>query len=468
MSENSSRLSLPFIMPAQAQKHVTHNEALQKLDVLVQTVVEAFDATDPPAEPTEGTTWALGTAPTAAWSGQAHHLATWTNGAWLFVALQQGFTAIEQGGDELMIWDGTTWTPTEISELSNLTGLGVNTTHDPTNRLSVSSPATLLSHEGADHQVKVNKAAQSDTASLLFQTNWSGRAEMGTAGSDDFVIKVSADGTTWSTGISIAAATGELTAPSGMVVDGQITGTAVTQSSTDSTANRLLKTGDFGLGEDAGPLVSDLDMHFLSGMYYFYGGSHTNAASGNNPYPTWSGAAGLLCGNGTLGGTDGYCWQMAINFSAASAEVKMRSKAASSVPFTDWATFHTTENTTVDANGFIKEASPIVRLFDGGIDMPCVAMNAQFTRIGVGRYCLENVDALAQQGWQIEVPQDVNGNRLVFVETEYDPDQRRLMVHTSATEWRGAWVAGAPVDIPAGRWIDLRFDQATESSDPDL
>lgn len=100
--------------------------------------------------------------------------------------------------------------------------------------------------------------------------------------------------------------------------------------------------------------------------------------------------------------------------------------------------------------------------------MPCVAMNAQFTRIGVGRYCLENVDALAQQGWQIEVPQDVNGNRLVFVETEYDPDQRRLMVHTSATEWRGAWVAGAPVDIPAGRWIDLRFDQATESSDPDL
>ncbi len=468
MPDHSSRLSLPFIMPAQAQKHVTHNTALQKLDVLVQTIVEAFDATNPPASPAEGDVWALGASPTADWASHPHHFATWTNGAWLFTPLKQGFVAVQNGGAELMIWDGTVWKPSDISELSNLTGLGVNTTHDPTNRLSVSSPATLLSHEGADHQVKVNKAAQTDTASLLFQTNWSGRAEMGTVGGDDFAIKVSADGTSWSTGLSIAADTGEISAPSGMAVDAQISGTAVTQSSTDSTANRLLKTGDFGLGADAGPLVSDLDTHFISGMYHFFGGSHANAASGNNPFPTWSGAAGLLCGNSTLGGADGYCWQMAIKFSASSAEIKLRSKAAPSVPFTDWFTIHTTENTTVDANGFIKEASPIVRLFDGGIDTPCIAMSAQFSRLGTGRYCLENVDALAQQGWQIEVPQDVNGNRLVFVETEFDPDKRRLMIHTSAPEWRGAWVAGAPVDIPAGRWIDLRFDQVAENSDPDL
>ena len=35
MTDTSSNLKLPFILPSQAQKHVTHNEALQILDALV-------------------------------------------------------------------------------------------------------------------------------------------------------------------------------------------------------------------------------------------------------------------------------------------------------------------------------------------------------------------------------------------------------------------------------------------------
>ena len=64
--------------------------------------------------------------------------------------------------------------------------LGVNAVADEVNRLAVASEASLFSHDGAGHQVKVNKAAAGDTASLLFQTGWSGRAEMGTTGSDAF------------------------------------------------------------------------------------------------------------------------------------------------------------------------------------------------------------------------------------------------------------------------------------------
>ena len=75
----------------------------------------------------------------------------------------------------------------------------------------MASEATLLTHDGAGHQVKINKAAVADTASLLFQTNWSGRAEMGTAGGDDFAVKVSADGAAWQTGLSVEAATGTVT-----------------------------------------------------------------------------------------------------------------------------------------------------------------------------------------------------------------------------------------------------------------
>ncbi len=48
MSDTSPILGLPYLQPSQAQKHVTHNEALQVLDVVTQLVVEAFDADTPP------------------------------------------------------------------------------------------------------------------------------------------------------------------------------------------------------------------------------------------------------------------------------------------------------------------------------------------------------------------------------------------------------------------------------------
>jgi hypothetical protein len=71
----------------------------------------------------------------------------------------------------------------------------------------------LFNHAGAGHQHKINKAAAGDTASLLFQTATSGRAEMGTAGDDDFHLKVSADGSTWKEAIVIDRSTGAVSMP---------------------------------------------------------------------------------------------------------------------------------------------------------------------------------------------------------------------------------------------------------------
>lgn len=85
----------------------------------------------------------------------------------------------------------------------------------------MSSPATLLNHAGSGHQLKLNKAVASDTASLLFQTGFGGRAEMGTSGSDDFAVKVSADGATWSVALEADAATGEMTLPQPVHLGGQ-------------------------------------------------------------------------------------------------------------------------------------------------------------------------------------------------------------------------------------------------------
>ena len=94
MSDTSPLLALPYIQAGQAQKHVTHNEALQRLDILVQLRVRGFDALTPPAVPVDGEIHALGATPTAAWAGQGLSLAAWINSAWMFVPLIQALLKI--------------------------------------------------------------------------------------------------------------------------------------------------------------------------------------------------------------------------------------------------------------------------------------------------------------------------------------------------------------------------------------
>ena len=220
MSQSTARHALPFIQPAQAQKHVTHNEALERLDLLVQLSVEAFDASTPPGTAEDGQIWALGPAPSGAWDGQGGRLAAWVNGAWIFVTPHMGWRA--SLGTDLRVWSGSDWRAPDLPELQNIDGLGIQTSFDATNRLAVASEATLLTHDGAGHQLKINKNEITDTASLLFQTGWSGRAEMGTAGSDAWSIKVSDDGNTWHEALIADSATGHITIPVGLSVSGAV------------------------------------------------------------------------------------------------------------------------------------------------------------------------------------------------------------------------------------------------------
>ncbi|WP_428542644.1 DUF2793 domain-containing protein [Profundibacter sp.] len=193
---NTPNLSLPYLAAAQAQKHVTVNEALSLIDALAQMAVVAVGATSPPATPAEGDRHIIGSSATGAWSGWDNSIALFSGGAWLRLIPQVGWMAWDVSASELLVWNGSAWV-SFVPNLQNLAGVGIGTSSDATNRLAVSATATLLNHAGNGHQLKINKAASADTASLLFQTNWSGRAEMGTAGSDDFAIKVSADGSTF-------------------------------------------------------------------------------------------------------------------------------------------------------------------------------------------------------------------------------------------------------------------------------
>jgi hypothetical protein len=266
MADQTPILSLPLILPSQAQKHVTHNEALRLLDVAVQLAVLNRTLTVPPATPSVGDRHIVANGATGSWAGQAGRIAVYTATGWQFFTAQPGWVAFDLAADTAVAFTGTGWVATGGAP-SQLPLLGINTPADGINRLAVSAAASLFSHGGSDHQMKVNKATAGDTASLLFQTNFSGRAEMGLAGSNDFSVKVSANGNTWSTAFTADATDGRMTLPSGLDVTGSIGGSAVQASAEDAVAGRLMKVGAFGLGAAVLTENTSWDGIAVSGLY---------------------------------------------------------------------------------------------------------------------------------------------------------------------------------------------------------
>lgn len=203
----SSHLKLPFIDPAQAGKHITHNEALAALDTLTQLAVLDRDLNAPPASPAPGARYIVGPAPTGEWAGKVAHIATHDGVAWLFHVPEPGWLAFVLDENGLLVWNGSAWLPT-----AGIGGrLGINASADATNRLAVKSDAVLLGHDdvtpgSGDMRLKLNKAAGARTASLLLQTAASGRAEIGTAGDDKLHFKVSPDGSAWTDALVIDGA----------------------------------------------------------------------------------------------------------------------------------------------------------------------------------------------------------------------------------------------------------------------
>jgi hypothetical protein len=220
MPDDTTILSLPLILPAQAQKHVTHNEALIALDLIVQLTVINRTLVAPPALPALGDRHIVAAGATGAWAGKGERIALFSETGWQFTQGLPGWRAHVLAEGQTAVFDGVAWkTPSEAP--LTVPQLGVAATADATNRLTVAAPATLLNHAGAGHQLKLNKASAGDTASLLFQTGFGGRAEMGTAGTDDFSVKVSADGSAWATALLAEAATGEVTLPAALHLGGQ-------------------------------------------------------------------------------------------------------------------------------------------------------------------------------------------------------------------------------------------------------
>lgn len=209
--DQTPNLKLPYILPSQAQKHITHNEALRLLDAVVHLSVKSQSRTEAPATPGEGERYLVAAPATGSWSGKDGAIASFIDGGWLFVVPAIGWQAYVEDEARLLVYDGALWkVVSSVPENLSLSMLGVHAMADAVNRLAISSDASLFNNAGAGHQVKVNKQAAGDTASLLYQTNWTGFAEMGLNGSNDFSVKVSSDSGQWREAIRIDHATGNV------------------------------------------------------------------------------------------------------------------------------------------------------------------------------------------------------------------------------------------------------------------
>ncbi len=204
---STHHLDLPLIMPSQAQKHVTHNEALAILDALVHCAVADRTRTRPPADmPEEGQRHLVAAGGEDAWSGKDGQLAVWQDGAWRFHLPGAGMLVFVRSESLLLVHDGDGFR----APLARTDRIGVNADAAADRRLTVASDLSLFTHETGDHRLIVNKAQPADTASLVFQSGFSGRAEIGLAGEDAFSLKVSADGAAWRTAMVVAPETGNV------------------------------------------------------------------------------------------------------------------------------------------------------------------------------------------------------------------------------------------------------------------
>ena len=217
-------------------------------------------------------------------------------------------------------------------------------------------------------------------------------------------------------------------------------------------AGNVMEVGAFGLGASMINIPMPPDSQFLrSGFYYFdvSGSSSTWKEVETNVFVMRSTYANAPSG-------------FEIGVRPYSNKFYLRS----SLP-TKWGTpllIRHSGNTSVDSNGFIKAASPIIKLFAEKIELNDEAQqqNIEFEKLGVGDYLIKGSTGFAQEGWYVETPKDANGNLLIAVVYEqlangdisvktYDymlNKKGRIVVDTET-----------PLDIPENRWIDIRLQE---------
>lgn len=225
-------------------------------------------------------------------------------------------------------------------------------------------------------------------------------------------------------------------------------GTGATTAAAARTALGVIGVGDYGIGAiipNIGITNADTSPTQLTSWYETWDAVHWKNQDYNSlNKPNWT---QLLVGRNA---TKGILVRSAYNGVTAQYNI------------------YGEHNTTVDGNGFIKKASPIVKLFADKIELNDEAEKQQITfeKLATGDYLVKGSLGFSQNGWYIEMPKDANGNVLVAVVYE-QLENNDISVKTYAKRFdedTGDIVPNLnkPRDIPDGRWIDLRLHEVKD------
>lgn len=218
--DQSARLGLPYLAAGQLQKHVTLNEGLTRLDALVQMAVTSRTVASPPASAPEGDLYILPDGVDgAAWAAFAPgDLVRAEISGWSGVDVPAGALAWITDEARFVVRGNEGWLPLggHLGPVGPLDQLGLGTTADADNPFAARLNKALWTARevaaGGDGDLRftLNKEAPADVLSMLFQSGYGGRAELGLIGDDDLSLKVSADGETWRTAFSVNRVSGQV------------------------------------------------------------------------------------------------------------------------------------------------------------------------------------------------------------------------------------------------------------------
>lgn len=112
---STANLGLPLLQPSQAQKHVTVNEAIARLDGLCQTNLVSITTATPPLAAADGVIYGVPVGATDAWAGRDGDVAIFSNGGWVFVTPGGGWRAYISDAEAYALHDGTEWQLNAVS-----------------------------------------------------------------------------------------------------------------------------------------------------------------------------------------------------------------------------------------------------------------------------------------------------------------------------------------------------------------
>lgn len=249
-------------------------------------------------------------------------------------------------------------------------------------------------------------------------------------------------------------------------------GTAATKN-TGTWGNDVMQPGMFGLGRPDGALIFNTTSQddLLAGLTGYGLTVLRNNAQIPEPWNIWNYSPAIFARTGDTYSLFSMPYQ-------SSGKVHILAGSAST-GWTHSRILYDDKNTVVDSNGFIKQASPVVKIFtDGKYETNDESEGVTVTRLDVGQYLIEGCKALnSDAAWGgidggFEIPTDRNKQPLIWLDYEVSADGSVLVktyhrTHPDAPAFarneRDGLADGEPVDIPAHQFVSVRVAMPVDS-----